>query len=1559
MYPRKLHTGSCARTRYMALIGLLVSAVLTGCPFTPYGKAIYVNNGNPSNVRDGKTWARAFHAIQAGIDAAQLNGVAEVWVAKGTYDEIRASATNGSLVMAKGIDLYGGFTGTETERSERNPALYRTVIDGAKSSAGKAAWHVVLGAKAVLDGFTVTGGNADASLGETTGFGGGIYNYGVSPQVANCIFEKNRALSGGAMYNYGAQIEMTNCVMRDNTALDGGAVYNASASIAATNCLFYRNNASNGAGSVLFDGYGASSLLNCSLYGNEARQGSVYAFNAAPHVTNSIVWGNVGGAFAGELAVVTYSDIEGGYEDTEHTNIDIDPLFSNPHDGDLRIAANSPCVDKGDANGAPTTDFAGVVRPQGGGIDIGAYEVTASGPPQAVFTLSPAVGAMPLLVEFTDQSWTGGAPITSWSWDFGDGATSTLRNPTHTYAQPGVYTVTLSISTSLGSDVHATPNAVTVNTAVLVDSRNTSGVENGTSWATAFKTIQPAIEKAATAEAGEIWVVAGTYTGTGDAVVTLRSNVHVYGGFAGNETARAQRSWTANVVVIDGEDQRRGVVGEDDATFDGFTVTRGHAADYGGGAYNSETSPTIAHCIFTENTAQWGGAIFNSTASPAITDCTFSNNHSTEGGYGGAVFNSGGKPIITRCTFTENDGTSGGAVFSSGADGELSNCTFTKNSAEEGGALYNRAGSTVAITNCTFSTNSADAAGGAVRNQGASPTFGTCTFTGNTAANNGGAIANTDASPAITDCRFTGNDSSNDGGAVSSDGGAPTLAHCTLSGNSTARNGGALFFDDADFAVAAIDFSGNSGSSGGAVFLRGGGGTLTECHFNANTGSQGAGLFASLGSTVSVSRCTFTRNEATDNGGGASANNASPTLVNCVFWRNSAGWGAGFYAWGKASTPTVDSCTFGGNTARYEGAGMRNNMASPTVVNSIFWDDVPDEIAGVDDGAQFLYCDIQGGYPGDANIDASPQYADLSSGDLRIGYGSPCMDTGVEQGFPPTDSFGVTRPQGVRADRGAFEIRTQGLPAAIFDATPARGIVPVTVQFADLSWPGGAPITQWSWDFGDGGTSNIANPSYTYTAIGTYTVTLTVQTALGPNAMARTGCVVVQTPVHVDAHNTSGSHDGLSWATAYATVQQGVDAAAAEKIGEVWVAEGTYKEAGDVVLALKPGVSVYGGFARTELTREQRDATANITTIDGEDSHRCVVGADNALLDGFTLTRGHDNNYGGGLYNASVSPTIRNCTFTLNSAELGAGAFNSGGAPIYEACDFTENATMDGGSGGALFNSGGTPQFSNCSFERNHAYVGGAVFNQTTLALFTSAAFYYNDAAQGAGMFNSGDAAPHIVECRFVGNASDNYGGGVFNGSGAATMIARSFFVGNTAAFGGAIGNDSAGAIIDNCVMTQNTASNGSGVYSRASTAVIVNCTIADNIGNGFTAQAVRNESDADTQIVNCILWNPNMFELPLVPDTSYTVTYSLIRNGFSGIGNIETQPLFVGTGANPYALQAGSPGIDAGRNANVPTLGAVTMDILQVHRGVDGDRLGAATGDGSEYDMGAYEYVP
>ncbi len=88
--------------------------------------------------------------------------------------------------------------------------------------------------------------------------------------------------------------------------------------------------------------------------------------------------------------------------------------------------------------------------------------ITAQRSPVAAFSATPRNGQSPLTVQFTDLSTAGSAPISSWRWDFGDGSTSTDSNPFHSYTTPGRFSVTLSVSTAVGSDSEVKLNYIEV-----------------------------------------------------------------------------------------------------------------------------------------------------------------------------------------------------------------------------------------------------------------------------------------------------------------------------------------------------------------------------------------------------------------------------------------------------------------------------------------------------------------------------------------------------------------------------------------------------------------------------------------------------------------------------------------------------------------------------------------------------------------------------------------------------------------------------------------------------------------------------------------------------------------------------------------------------------------------------------------------------------------------------------------------------------------------------------------------------------------------------------------
>lgn len=186
---------------------------------------------------------------------------------------------------------------------------------------------------------------------------------------------------------------------------------------------------------------------------------------------------------------------------------------------------------------------------------------------------------------------------------------------------------------------------------------------------------------------------------------------------------------------------------------------------------------------------------------------------------------------------------------------------------------------------------------------------------------------------------------------------------------------------------------------------------------------------------------------------------------------------------------------------------------------------------------------------------------------------------------------------------------------------------------------------------------------------------------------------------YVDADNASATKNGLSWATAFATVQQGVNAAQAGD--EVWVAEGTYTQVGGAaqaagnIVVMKTSVHIYGGFSGTETLRSERDWKNNLTILDALDvsGRRAVAAANNATLDGFTLKRGRPTDQGGAIYcDLITSLAIRNCLFEDNYASASGGALFVWRSQLIE--------------------------ISNCSFESNTAAnLGGALYIQDTSGL--------------------------------------------------------------------------------------------------------------------------------------------------------------------------------------------------------------------------------------------------
>lgn len=187
---------------------------------------------------NGSSWENAFTDLQAALFAAQPGD--HVWVALGTYKPTNGYNREVSFQLKNGVQLYGGFSGVETELEQRNWERFKTVLSGdiGLQEEDSDNSHTILvveksDRETVVDGFTFIGGRADNSDPYVSNLsreksGGAIYVIAegstVHPNIRNCNFENNYAREfGGAVYLYtGAEKEemlpFENCWFVNNRA---------------------------------------------------------------------------------------------------------------------------------------------------------------------------------------------------------------------------------------------------------------------------------------------------------------------------------------------------------------------------------------------------------------------------------------------------------------------------------------------------------------------------------------------------------------------------------------------------------------------------------------------------------------------------------------------------------------------------------------------------------------------------------------------------------------------------------------------------------------------------------------------------------------------------------------------------------------------------------------------------------------------------------------------------------------------------------------------------------------------------------------------------------------------------------------------------------------------------------------------------------------------------------------------------------------------------------------------------------------------------------------------
>ena len=326
--------------------------------------------------------------------------------------------------------------------------------------------------------------------------------------------------------------------------------------------------------------------------------------------------------------------------------------------------------------------------------------------------------------------------------------------------------------------------------------------------------------------------------------------------------------------------------------------------------------------------------------------------------------------------------------------------------------------------------------------------------------------------------------------------------------------------------------------------------------------------------------------------------------------------------------------------------------------------------------------------------------------------------------------------------------------------------------------------------------------------------------------------------VYTSTFSTLEMPEGLHVPSEYLTIQEGIDAAVDGDI--IWIADGVYTGEGN------RDIDYYG----KAITVKSENGPENCI-VDCEDLGRGFFfqsGEDgNSILEGLTVTGGRTYSdqlrYGGGIACKS-GPIIRNCIITGNRARNGGGGI-CGGDPIITDCVIKNNT---GGSAGGIW--GGSVVVTNCIISGNLA-----------------------TGDYGGGICCWQDSYPIIKNCLIKNNASLNNG----RGGGMSFLISY--------------------PTVENCLFIDNFCISsylgGGAIYVNHTNANITNCTFYGNT-TIQTGGACHFGGNGDVYVKNCIFAEnyPNQIYRSMTVGRVY-VTYSDVQGGYSGSGNISSEPCF------------------------------------------------------------------
>ena len=710
-------------------------------------KIYYVS---PDGIGDGSSWqstmtlADALNTAKAG-DQIWVQGFEQITEAGQLY----TAPTDGFSVKS-GVQLYGGFAGTEKSINDRvtlgkpYQMKFRSVLSGdlnnddevdntnlifpANTTRTDNATHVLSVDMApssgsnnntyptVINGFTIAGGHADG----TDEKGGGIYIYGNNTgggnfRIERCFLFNNYATQGGAVYVDAAVKNVNNgeslinqCVVYNNAASERSAVVNE------------------GGGIYLA---GEATVVNSSIFNN--KNGGL-RISSGSKVVNSTIARNTG-------AGVDMTETPSG----TNTNVYNSIIWGNT----FLSVENQPGFKNSAFHEVTVTD-AGAGTDDNGNVYVAKENRDAAA--------GPMFDAPSVKTSYDrDFNWRQTAyPL--WSWNVLEGSVMIDKGDNGSYNSTAYGSEDMAgntrVSVSGGAiDIGAYEYQYLPASRIRYVKPTATGTGDGSSWENASADLQKMIDELADNnpqnQTGEVWVAAGTYTpqsqlisGTGySASFRMRDGISVYGGFDGTEKSKLGRqkgtmpwdftketilqaayyngdlTWTNNKWTLTSDSRHvvwfAPMSGQSAftnvTTLDGVTIQGGYAqggtgmddfmTDRGAGVYMDGANAYLSNCIVKENYATGNGGGVYLKNGRVQTSLIYNNNADADGG---AVYVEN-RGLVHRSMLANNSALNGAGVYlhngaeATGSDSDdhpeyliLSTCVVSNNTVRGNGAVY-------------------------------------------------------------------------------------------------------------------------------------------------------------------------------------------------------------------------------------------------------------------------------------------------------------------------------------------------------------------------------------------------------------------------------------------------------------------------------------------------------------------------------------------------------------------------------------------------------------------------------------------------------------------------------------------------------------------------------------------------------------------------------------------------------------------------------------------------------------------------------------------------------